>query len=61
MSHLEGGHCVISLRGGLSHCHGDFNRGARASMSVFFLELSVFYHPPCVSFQAPLRALASSK
>jgi hypothetical protein len=43
--HLKSGHCVISLRTGLSHCYGDFNRLASASMSFFFLELSVFYHP----------------
>lgn len=39
MRHLKCGHCVIPLRGGLSHCYGDFNGGATASMSVFFLEL----------------------
>ena len=37
--HLKSGHCVISLRSGLSHCYGDFNRRATTSMSVFFLEL----------------------
>jgi hypothetical protein len=45
MRHLKCRHCVISLRNGLSHCYRDFNRRASASMSVFFLELSVFYHP----------------
>jgi hypothetical protein len=39
MGHLKCGHCVVSLRRGLSHCYGDFNRRATASMSVFFLEL----------------------
>jgi hypothetical protein len=60
--HLKGGHLVILLRAGLSHCYGDFIRRASASMSVFFLELSVFYHPPgpC-SFRARLAALASCK
>ena len=62
MRHLECGHCVISLRSGLRHCYGDFNRRASASMSVFFLELSVFYHPPGMpSFRVLLAALASSK
>ena len=45
MRHLKCGHRVFSLRGGLCHCYGDFNRRASASMSVFYLELSVFYHP----------------
>jgi hypothetical protein len=45
MRHLKCGHCVFSLRGGISHLYGDFNRRASASMSVFYLELSVFYHP----------------
>jgi len=61
MRHLKSGHCVILLRAGLSHCYRDFNRRTSASMSVLFLELSVFYHPGTCSFRVRPAALASCK
>jgi hypothetical protein len=59
LCHLKGGHRVRALRSRFCHVHGRFHRKAIGSMSILYLDMSVFYHRRFIACHEGLGALPS--